>query len=449
MGEYFDSNCPKIYVETFDDEHVVNLDVKIIGEPSLVSPAEETPKGMYFLANIDRGADMIQTIHCFSKTFDRKISGPAQALKEGLAEVLIYYYPIAGRLTLNEKNKFAINCTGEGALFIEAEANCTLEEIGDLTQPNPATFKKLVYGNPGPVNIHENPPLLVAQVTKFRCGGFVLGLSQNHTVFDGIGAMEFVNSWGEVTKGLPLTKPPFLDRTLLKARTPLKTQFTHLLEEIVDISNTEALWEEEKLLNKSFIFHPDKLEKLRKKAMEDGVLEKCTTFEVLTAFMLRARTKSLRLHPDQQVRLLFPVDARSRFDPPLPKGYFGNAIALKNCQCSVSEMLDSPLSSTIKRIQQLIRLVTNEYMRSTIDSLEEYERPLPKAHTLFISVWTRIGFHTMDFGWGEPIFSGPPTLPTNVVFFLADGEERKGINLCVSLPASAMKIFEETITAVE
>ncbi|XP_026452850.1 omega-hydroxypalmitate O-feruloyl transferase-like [Papaver somniferum] len=448
MGENLDSSCQKVYVETFDDEHIVNLDVKIIGEPTLVTPAEETPKGIYFLSNIDRGADMIQTFNCFRKTIDEKIDA-AQALKDGLAKVLVHYYPIAGRLILNDKNKFAIDCTGEGTLFIEAEADCTLEEMGDLTQPNPAKFKKLVYGNPGPVNIHENPPLLAVQVTKFKCGGFILGLSMNHTVFDGTGAMEFVISWGEVTRGLPLTKPPFLDRTLLKARTPLKTHFNHILEEIIDISNTNALWEEENLLNKSFIFHPHKLERLKKKAMEDGVLKNCSTFEALTSFIWRARTKSLRLHPDQQVRLLFPVDARSRFDPPLPKGYFGNAFALKNCQCSVSEILRSPLSSMIERIRQLIKLVTDQYMRSAIDSLEEYEHPLPKAHTLFLSVWTRIGFHDMDFGSGGPFFSGPPTLPTSVVFFLAHGEERKSINLCLSLPVSAMKIFEETITAID
>ncbi|KAI3845204.1 hypothetical protein MKX03_024862 [Papaver bracteatum] len=448
MGENLDSSCPKVYVETFDDEHIVNLDVKIIGEPTLVTPAEETPKGIYFLSNIDRGADMIQTFNCFRKTFDENILDAAQALKDGLAKVLVHYYPFAGRLMLNKKNKFAIDCTGEGALFIEAEADCTLEEIGDLTRPNPATFKKLVHGNPGPVNIHENPPLLVVQVTKFKCGGFILGLCTNHAVADGISSMEFVVSWGEVTRGMQLTKPPFLDRTLLKARTPLKTHFNHMLEEITDISNTNALWKEEKHLDKSFIFHPRKLEKLKNKAMEDGVLKKCTAFEVLSSFIWRARTKSLRLHPDQQVRLLFPVDARSRFDPPLPKGYFGNAYALKNCQCSVSEMLEGPLSSTVERIQQLIRLVTDEYMRSTIDSLEEYEPPLPKSHTLFLSVWSRIGFQDMDFGWGGPIFSGPPTLPTNVVFFLAHGEERESINLCLSLPVSAMMIFEETITAI-
>ncbi|KAI3886667.1 hypothetical protein MKX03_036912 [Papaver bracteatum] len=373
---------------------------------------------------------MIQTFNCFSKTFDGQYLDAAHALKLGLAKVLVHYYPIAGRLILNEKNKFAINCTGEGALFIEAEADCTLEEIGDLTQPNPTTFKKLV--------------------TKFKCGGFTLGLSQNHTVFDGVGAMEFVISWGEVTRGFPLTKPPFLDRTILKARTPLKTQFTHILEEIIDITNTNALWEEESSLPNPSFFTPTVAKFLQLKLATENSqqLSSCCESELLNS-IFGVVTKSLRLHPNQQVRLLFPVNARSRFHPPLPKGYFGNAIALKNFQCSVSELVESPLSSIIERFQQLVSLVTDECMRSIIDSLEESEQPLPNTHTLFLSIWTRIGLHDMDFGWGEPIFAGPPTLPTNVVFFLPHGEERKGINLCVSLPVSSMKIFEEAINTID
>ena len=51
------------------------------------------------------------------------------------------------------------------------------------------------------------------QVTRFKCGGFALGLAMNHCMFDGIGAMEFVNSWAETARGVAeLTVPPFLDR---------------------------------------------------------------------------------------------------------------------------------------------------------------------------------------------------------------------------------------------
>ncbi|KAI3854668.1 hypothetical protein MKX03_005264 [Papaver bracteatum] len=425
---------------TFNGE----LIVRIIGETTVV-PAEETPKDLHFLSNLDTMVAMIDTFYCFNKILDVGRLDAAEVIKDGLAKVLVYYYPLAGRITMNEKHKFMVNCTGEGALFVEAEANLTLEEIDDFTKPDPVTYGKLVYGLLDPRNILQNP-LLVAQVTKFKCGGFVVGITMNHAMADGTSAMEFMKSWGKVTRGLPLTSPPFLDRTILKARNPPKVEFTHGYEDIVDVSNTEALFEQEMLINKSFIFHPENLEQLKKKAMEDGVLQRCTSFEVLTALMWRARTQSLRLNPDQQVRLLFAVDGRSRLDPKLPKGYFGNAFLMMNCQCSVSEMLDNPLSSTIERIQNLIKLVTDDYVKSTIDFLEDPNRIQPQSSTVFLSAWSKLGFNNMDFGWGEPFFAGPPRLAIKeVVLFLSHGKDNKGINLILALPASSMKIFEELI----
>ncbi|RZC60562.1 hypothetical protein C5167_022309 [Papaver somniferum] len=423
---------------TFNGE----LIVQIIGETTVV-PAEETPKDLHFLSNLDTMVSMIDTFYCFDKILDVGRLDAAELIKDGLAKVLVYYYPLAGRITMNEKRKFMVNCTGEGALFVEAEANLTLEEIGDFTKPDPVTSGKLVYGLLDPRNILQNP-LLVAQVTKFKCGGFVLGISMNHAMADGTSAMEFMKSWGEVTRGLPLTNPPFLDRTILKARNPPKVDFTYEYEDIVDVSNTQTLFEQEMLINKSFIFHPENLEQLKKKAMEDGVLQRCTSFEVLTALMWRARTQSLKLDPDQQVRLLFAVDGRSRLDPKLPKGYFGNAFLMMNCQCSASEMLHNPLSSTIERIQNLIKSVTDDYVKSTIDFLEEPKRIQPQSSTVFLSAWSKLGFNSMDFGWGEPFFAGPPRLAIKeVVLFLAHGKDNKGINLVLGLPASSMKIFEE------
>ncbi|KAI3993602.1 hypothetical protein MKX01_002615 [Papaver californicum] len=425
---------------TFNSE----LIVEIKGE-TMVPPAEETPKDLHFLSNFDNMVGMIDTFYCFNKTFGVGRLDAAQVIKDGLAKVLVHYYPFAGRTILNEKGKFMVNCTGEGALFVEAEANLTLDEIGDFTKPDPVTYGKLVYGLFDPRNILQNP-LVVAQVTKFKCGGFVLGMTTLHAVADGTSAMEFMKSWGEVTRGLPLTNPPFLDRTILRARNPPKIEFTHGYEDIVDVSNTEAIFQQEMLINKSFIFYPENLEQLKKKAMEDGVLRRCSTFEVLTALMWRARTQSLRLNPDQQVRLMFAVDARSRLEPKLPKGYFGNAFLMMNCQCSVSEMLDSPLSSTIEGIQRSIKMVTNDYIRSAIDYLEEPNLILPDSSTVFLSAWSKLGFNSMDFGWGEPFFAGPPRLiMKEVVLFLSHGKDNKGINLVLCLPAPSMKIFEELI----
>ncbi|MCL7022989.1 hypothetical protein MKW94_028014 [Papaver nudicaule] len=427
---------------TSDGDLVLKINIKINGEPTLIPPAKETPKDLYFLSNFDAGPIMVKTIQCFNyKATDGELDA-AQAIKDGLAKVLVHYYPLAGRLT--RQKHFMINCTGEGALFVEAEADCTLENIHSyFTKPNSVALEKLVYDIGDGA---ENPPLLVAQVTRFKCGGFVFGLCMNHIIFDGIGAMEFVNSWGEVTRGLPLSNPPFLDRTLLKARDPPAVEFVHGLEPIVDMSSsTMALLEEETLINESIVLLPEKLEQLKKKAMEDGVLKRCTTFEALTAFMWRARTQSLGLHPDQQVRVLFTVDGRSKIEPPLPRGYFGNAAVFVSCQFSARELTENPLSSTVERIQEAIKSVTNDYIRSTLDFFEEKMEWKPLTYTIFLNAWSRLGFHNVDFGWGQPIYSGPLSVAKDMVLFLPHG---KAINLCLTLPASTMKIFQELVDEI-
>ncbi|CAM8984284.1 unnamed protein product [Rhodiola kirilowii] len=66
-----------------------------------------------------------------------------------------------------------------------------------MTKPDPVKLGKLVYDIPGAENVLHILPLLV-QMTKFKCGGFALGLRMNHYMFDGLEAMEFVNSWGEM-----------------------------------------------------------------------------------------------------------------------------------------------------------------------------------------------------------------------------------------------------------
>lgn len=155
------------------------------GEPMLVPPAEETEKGLYFLSNLDQNiAVIVRTIYCF-KAEDKGNENAVEVIKDALAKVLVHYYPLAGRLTISQEGKLIIDCTGEGAVFVEAEANGVLEEIGDITKPDPVTLGKLVYNVPGAKNVLEIPPL-VAQVSFYvtsvlvnftRLATFVLTIS--------------------------------------------------------------------------------------------------------------------------------------------------------------------------------------------------------------------------------------------------------------------------------
>ncbi|KAK4486156.1 hypothetical protein RD792_008824 [Penstemon davidsonii] len=418
------------------------------GEPTLVTPAGETEKGHYFLSNLDQNiAVIVRTIYCF-KSEEKGNENAVDVIKDALSKILVHYYPLAGRLTISPEMKLIVDCTGEGAVFVEAEAECELGELGDITRPDPVTLGKLVYDVPGAKNVLEIPPLAV-QVTKFKCGGFVLGLSMNHCMFDGIGAMEFVNSWGEIARGNPIKNPPFMDRTILKSRNPPKPEYPHHeFAQIQDISNSTDLYKEE-ILYKSFCFDHQKLQHLKNKALQDKSLQNCTTFESLSAFVWKSRTQSLSLNPNQQTKLLFAVDGRSRFDPPIPENYFGNAIVLTNSLSRAGDLVENPISHTVKLVQNAVKMVTDEYMRSAIDYFEATRARPSLDATLLITTWSRLSFHTTDFGWGEPVLSGPVALPEKeVILFLSNGKERKSINVLLGLPASAMKKFEQLMEEI-
>ncbi|KAI3943934.1 hypothetical protein MKW92_044868 [Papaver armeniacum] len=434
---------------SYSSDHLLN-NLKIVGKPTLVTPAEETQNGLYFLSNLDQIVPFtFSTVYYFKSSSESLV----ETIKDSFAKILVYYYPFAGRLKISEDGKLVINCTGEGVFLLKLRLTVIWMRLEILNQLIlklfPSLFmifsmtKKLFYDIRQAKSILDVPPLSV-QVTKFKCGGFVFGLSVNHCMLDGISLVQFLNSWGEIARGLPLTMHPFLDRTLLKARNPAKVEFSHNeYAEIEDISkDTANLDKEEELSFKSFIFDPVKLRQLKTKAMEDGVLQTCSTFEALTAYIWRARCQALKLHPDQIAKLYFAVDGRDRIDPPLPKGYFGNGAMFMSTLCPAGKLLESPMSFTIQLIRNSITSVTDSYIRSSIDCYEETRARASLSSTFLVSTWSKLPFHTTDFGWGEPFSFGPVPLP-GLDLFLPHGEDRKSINVFLGLPASTMKIFEE------
>lgn len=70
------------------------------------------------------------------------------------------------------------------------------------------------------------------------------------------------------------------------------------------------------LILASFFFSSDVLQSIKQLIAEE-LKEHCTTFEVLAALAWRVRTRALVIPLDQVVRLLFGVDVRRAFNPPL------------------------------------------------------------------------------------------------------------------------------------
>ena len=134
------------------------------GKATLVPPAEATPTGgQYYLSNLDQNiAVIVQTVYCY-KPCGGDVAG---ALRDALARVLVHYHPLAGRLGISPEMKLTVELTGEGVVFVEADAACDLAAVGDLTKPDPAALGQLVYSVPGAKHILEMPPM-TAQVGTY------------------------------------------------------------------------------------------------------------------------------------------------------------------------------------------------------------------------------------------------------------------------------------------
>lgn len=136
------------------------LNIKL-GEPTLVLPAQQTKKGLYFLSNLDQNiAYPVRTIYCY-KSLSKGNEDVAQVLKDSLSKILVHYYPMAGRLKISSEGKLTIDCNEEGVVFVEAEANCMVEDLSDVKEPDLDILRKLVYDIPTAKNLLEMPPLLI------------------------------------------------------------------------------------------------------------------------------------------------------------------------------------------------------------------------------------------------------------------------------------------------
>jgi len=112
-------------------------------KPELVAPARATPRETKALSDLDDFAllHVLQPLILFfgvSPGDVQRPDQPSKVVKEALAEALVYYYPLAGRLREVPGGKLVVECTGEGVVFVEAVADVSMAELGNPpSQPYP------------------------------------------------------------------------------------------------------------------------------------------------------------------------------------------------------------------------------------------------------------------------------------------------------------------------
>ncbi|KAJ3684674.1 hypothetical protein LUZ61_013838 [Rhynchospora tenuis] len=422
-------------------------------KPVVIFPAKPTPHDIKFLSDIDNQTVLryhTPGVHFYHSDPSKACQvDPANAIKEALAEALVYYYPIAGRLREQPERKLLLDCTREGVMFVEAEADVCLEYLGDpLTPPFPFTdqlhFDSELMG-PGVIN----QPLLYVQVTRFKCGGFTFAHKTCHMIADAHGWAQFLTAIGEFARGADQPNVlPVWDRHLLLARDPPAPTHIHLeyepfegeTQEYDDVLKTLPA----NLVYRSFLFGPKDVSFLKKYVQSLKSMSNVSRFDLITAAVWRSRTIALDYPPDCEIRVQFPVNSRGKMVPSLPTGFYGNAFALAVAFSKAGKLCSSPLEYALKLVKEAKENARAcDFLQSLADLNVLRGRPqMIVARTFLVSDITCAGFQGVDFGWGEGMFGVKsfPWLTMYTSFKNSDGEEIVVVPMC--LPQLAMATFK-------
>ncbi|KAM6552713.1 hypothetical protein CsatB_013475 [Cannabis sativa] len=447
-------------------EMVMKMEIK---EKTMVKPATETPRHVLWTSNLDQLVPKhihIPTIYFYkplsSATDDKDFFDPVK-LKDALSKVLVPFYPVAGRLVDSSNpngGRIEIDCNGEGVLFVVAQTNSMVDDFGDF-KPSPK-LRALAPIVDYSIDI-SSYPLLLLQVTYFKCGGVSLGVAMDHHVVDGISAVHFLNSWSDIARGVDLKSPPFIDRTMLCARNPPKPIFDHIEYKppLPMIKTTTSSSCESQVDVAIYKLTNEQLKTLKAKCVsytngDDKNKPRYTTYEILAGHVWRCVCKARKLSNDQETKLYTLVDGRSRLQPPLPPGFFGNTIFSATPIVKAGELLESNENTwyAVNQIHSTLKRIDDCYLRSALDYLElqpNLSALSRGSHTfrspnLGIISWIRLPFYDLDFGWGRPIFVGPSTILYDGLTYLLSSpsyDEDGSLLVAIGLQHEHMKAFEK------
>lgn len=425
-------------------------------KPEMITPAKPTPHETKLLSDIDDQEGLrfhIPVIQFYRNNPSMHDKDPASVIRRALGETLVHYYPFAGRLREGPGRKLMVECTGEGILFIEADADVTLGEFGDDLQPPFPGLEELLYDVPGSSAV-LGTPLLLIQVTRLKCGGFIFALRLNHTMSDAPGLVHFMTAVAEMARGAnsPSVQPVW-ERHLLSSRNPPRITHTHHEYDVVEDTKGTII-PLDHMTHRSFFFGPTEMAAIRR--LLPPHLRRSSTFEILTACLWRCRTIALQPDPEEEMRVICIVNSRAKFNPPLPTGFYGNGFAFPVAISQAKKIYENPLGYTLQLVKQAKGMVTEEYMRSLADLLVSKGRlHFTVVRSYLVSDVTRAGFGSIDFGWGEPAYGGPAkggvgAVPGVASFYIPfknkKGEE--GIVVPVCLPAPAMERFVKLMNEI-
>ncbi|KAF7819270.1 spermidine hydroxycinnamoyl transferase-like [Senna tora] len=401
-----------------------------------VTPSEPTPKSCMRLSECDQSCAWTHspTIYVYHPPPHLHSQDAFHTLKQSLKKILVYYYPLAGRLRPIGGGRFELDCNAKGVTLLQAHSPKTLNHYADF-RPHSTVIGDLIphidYTKP-----IDDIPLIFVQLTTFSCGGLIIGLANSHIMIDGVAAIKFVSSWAKLARGQSLAEDdmPFLDRTVLRGSQPvMPPRFDHPEYESYPllVGTSDATEEVKKETSTEILkLTKEQVEKLRKEASDES--RKYTRFEAVSGHLWRSACKARQHEYEQATLVRVSGDIRNKVKPPLPQNYAGNAV-LRSVTRNViaGDVMSKPLGYAAGKIREAIELLKDEeFLRDQLDLIATVEdvnslrkgfhsvgctSALTRASyfgnpNLILGTWMSMEVYDADFGWGKPLYMGPANI---------------------------------------
>lgn len=114
-------------------------------DSSFVAPSEPTPRKGLWLSPIDLIAPRghTPTVYFYHSDDGAADYFDIDRLKASLTKALVAFYPLAGRLDIDNNGRMQINCNGGGALFVVARADLKVDDFNEF-KPSPELRRMFV-----------------------------------------------------------------------------------------------------------------------------------------------------------------------------------------------------------------------------------------------------------------------------------------------------------------
>lgn len=264
---------------------------------------------------------------------------------------------------------------------------------------------------------------------------------------DGVGTLQFLNAISDFARGGEAPSvPPIWERHLITASNPPHVPCAH---PEYDSDLQIPLPPPENMVERSFFFTSSDIAALRRSLPPR--YRRCSRFDVLSACVWRCRAVALFENPNDEFRMLYVVSVRTLLEPPLPAGYYGNALVVTQAVATAEELSKNPLHRTIELVMRAKTKVTAEHVKSVVNLLVIRNRPVYRTdRVLVVSDLGRLAMDELDFGWGKAAYAGmakaaPYGVPELGTWFIPF---KNGTIVPLCLPPRAMDKFRRELEAV-